>query len=99
MYESKKQSAQRTIEKKDSKLQEIETVRSSFKFVFWLQYNAHGEIFFHTQCTCRYMVLIYVVISVILLTINNEAVDAQCGIIECVQLKFFFLLPLYLIWN
>lgn len=26
MYESKKQSAQRTIEKKDSKLQEIETV-------------------------------------------------------------------------
>jgi len=27
MYESKKQSAQRTIEKKDSKLQEIETVR------------------------------------------------------------------------
>ena len=30
MYESKKQSAQRTIEKKDSKLQEIETVRSSF---------------------------------------------------------------------
>ena len=42
MYESKKQSAQRTIEKKDSKLQEIETVRSSFKFVFWLQYTAHG---------------------------------------------------------
>ena len=37
MYESKKQSAQRTIEKKDSKLQEIETVRSSFNFVFWLQ--------------------------------------------------------------
>ena len=27
MYESKKLSAQRTIEKKDSKLQEIETVR------------------------------------------------------------------------
>lgn len=52
MYESKKQSAQRTIEKKDSKLQEIETVRSSFKFVFWLQYTAHGEIFFYTQCTC-----------------------------------------------
>ena len=39
MYESKKQSAQRTIEKKDSKLQEIETVRSSFNFV--LQYTAH----------------------------------------------------------
>lgn len=37
MYESKKQSAQRTIEKKDSKLQEIETVRSPFNFVFWLQ--------------------------------------------------------------
>lgn len=91
MYESKKQSAQRTIEKKDSKLQEIETVRSSFKFVFWLQYTAHGEIFFHTQCTCRYMVLIYVVISVILRTINNEAFDVQCGSIECVQLKFFFL--------
>ena len=34
MYESKKQSAQRTIEKKDSKLQEIETVRSLFNFVF-----------------------------------------------------------------
>ena len=98
MYESKKQSAQRTIEKKDSKLQEIETVRSSFKFVFWLQYTAHGEIFFYTQCTCRYMVLIYVVISVILLTINNEAFDVQCGVIECVQLNFFFL-PLYLIWN
>ena len=37
------------------------------------------------------MVLIYVVISVILLTINNEAFDVQCGIIECIQLKFFFL--------
>ena len=33
MYESKKQSAQRTIEKKDSKLQEIETV-SCGKHVF-----------------------------------------------------------------
>ena len=38
------------------------------------------------------MVLIYVVISVILLTINNEAFDVQCGSIECVQLKFFFFL-------
>ena len=37
------------------------------------------------------MVLIYVVITVILLTINNEAFDVQCGSIECVQLKFFFL--------
>ena len=36
------------------------------------------------------MVLIYVVISVILLTINNEAFDFQCGSIECVQLKIFF---------
>ena len=34
MYESKKQSAQRTIEKKDSKLQEIETVRSSLNLCF-----------------------------------------------------------------
>ena len=68
MYESKKQSAQRTIEKKDSKLQEIETVRSSFNFV--LQYTAHCivKFLFHIQCTCSYMLLIYVVISVILLT-------------------------------
>ena len=68
MYESKKQSAQRTIEKKDSKLQEIETVRSSFNFVFWLQSTVCCEIFFiyidtkklpytmymqlHGTCTC-----------------------------------------------
>lgn len=46
MYESKKQSAQRTIEKKDSKLQEIETVRSSFNFVFWLQSTVPCENFY-----------------------------------------------------
>ena len=46
MYESKKQSAQRTIEKKDSKLQEIETVRSSFNFVFWLQSTVCCENFY-----------------------------------------------------
>ena len=36
MYESKKQSAQRTIEKKDSKLQEIETVSLETLVTFYL---------------------------------------------------------------
>ena len=36
MYESKKQSAQRTIEKKDSKLQEIETVSLEMLVTFYL---------------------------------------------------------------
>jgi hypothetical protein len=43
MYESKKQSAMRTIEKKDSKLQEIETVRHiTIMYVYnecYLQYS------------------------------------------------------------
>lgn len=95
MYESKKQSAQRTIEKKDSKLQEIETVRSSFNFVFWLQYTAH--------CIVKFLLYVqlhgtYICCMLILPTINNDAFDVQCGSIECVQLNFFFL-PLYLIWN
>ena len=38
MYESKKQSAQRTIEKKDSKLQEIETVRKVEQYIMLLNY-------------------------------------------------------------
>ena len=101
MYESKKQSAQRTIEKKDSKLQEIETVRSSFNFVFWLQYTAHCIVKFLFIYT-MYVQLhgTYICCMLILLTIkfNNEAFDVQCGSIECVQLNFFFL-PLYLIWN
>ena len=33
LYESKKEAAQRTIEKKDAKLKEIDTVSKSFMFV------------------------------------------------------------------
>ena len=43
MYESKKSSAQKTIEKKDNKLKEIEVVRRKHSELVWIMSGCHLE--------------------------------------------------------